>query len=132
MKDRIYIKDNVDGGQHCLSGDDSFYLIDVTSQYEPIHHSGDIRDVVSRLRDIRGYLVHILDVAYSEEIINQKERDVFYRRHIDWNSLEKVGKEFGVTRERIRQIEAKVFEKLRLTPTPITNGKQRAMKVAKK
>jgi RNA polymerase primary sigma factor len=29
------------------------------------------------------------------------------------HTLEEVGKEFGVTRERIRQIEAKVHEKLR-------------------
>ena len=29
------------------------------------------------------------------------------------NTLEEVGQEFGVTRERIRQIEAKVHDKLR-------------------
>ena len=29
------------------------------------------------------------------------------------HTLEEVGQEFGVTRERIRQIEAKVHEKLR-------------------
>lgn len=27
---RFYIKDNVDGQEHCLSGDKSFYLIDAT------------------------------------------------------------------------------------------------------
>ena len=35
------------------------------------------------------------------------------------HTLEEVGKEFGVTRERIRQIEAKVLEKLRNHPTSI-------------
>ena len=32
----------------------------------------------------------------------------------DAHTLEEVGKEFGVTRERIRQIEAKALEKIRL------------------
>ena len=31
-----------------------------------------------------------------------------------YHTLEEVGKEFGVTRERIRQIEAKALEKIRL------------------
>lgn len=35
------------------------------------------------------------------------------------HTLEEVGKEFGVTRERIRQIEAKVLQKLREHPTSI-------------
>jgi len=33
--------------------------------------------------------------------------------------LEEVGQEFGVTRERIRQIEAKVLQKLKEHPTSI-------------
>ncbi len=35
------------------------------------------------------------------------------------HTLEEVGKEFGVTRERIRQIEAKILQKLRDHPTSI-------------
>ncbi len=35
--------------------------------------------------------------------------------HID-HTLEEVGKQFGVTRERIRQIEAKALNKLRRNP----------------
>lgn len=49
--------------------------------------------------------------------LNDKERKILEMRYglIDGiqHTLEKVGEEFGVTRERIRQIEAKVHEKLR-------------------
>jgi len=34
FEDRIYIKDKVDGQEHCLSGDKEFYLIDVTQEYK--------------------------------------------------------------------------------------------------
>ncbi len=49
--------------------------------------------------------------------LNEKERKILEMRYglkdgIQ-HTLEKVGEEFGVTRERIRQIEAKVHEKLR-------------------
>jgi RNA polymerase primary sigma factor len=55
-----------------------------------------------------------------EEILNdlpEKERRILEMRHglMDGiqHTLEEVGKEFGVTRERIRQIEAKAHEKIR-------------------
>ncbi len=55
-----------------------------------------------------------------KEILNdlpEKERRILEMRHglIDGvqHTLEEVGKEFGVTRERIRQIEAKAHEKIR-------------------
>ena len=35
----------------------------------------------------------------------------------EMHTLEEVGKEFGVTRERVRQIEAKTLEKLRTHPS---------------
>ena len=51
------------------------------------------------------------------ETLNPKERKILELRYglndgIQ-HTLEEVGQEFGVTRERIRQIEAKVHEKLR-------------------
>ncbi len=56
-----------------------------------------------------------------KEILNDltpKERRILEMRHglTDgiMHTLEEVGKEFGVTRERIRQIEAKAHEKIRL------------------
>ncbi len=56
-----------------------------------------------------------------QEILNDltpKERKILEMRHgLEdgvMRTLEEVGKEFGVTRERIRQIEAKAHEKIRL------------------
>ncbi len=50
--------------------------------------------------------------------LSGKERKILEMRHglADgvYHTLEEVGKEFGVTRERIRQIEAKALEKIRL------------------
>jgi RNA polymerase primary sigma factor len=50
--------------------------------------------------------------------LSPKERKILEMRHglTDgiYHTLEEVGREFGVTRERIRQIEAKALEKIRL------------------
>ena len=65
------------------------------------------------LKNTRREIIRIFDEAYKNEILTQKERNVMYFRYIDWNSLENCAKQFGVTRERIRQIEARALEKLR-------------------
>ncbi len=60
-----------------------------------------------------------LDEALMQALdeLNEREREVMRLRFGLGNSeartLEEVGKEFGVTRERIRQIEAKTLQKLR-------------------
>ncbi|OGG64912.1 hypothetical protein A3C94_00035, partial [Candidatus Kaiserbacteria bacterium RIFCSPHIGHO2_02_FULL_55_17] len=50
--------------------------------------------------------------------LSPKERKILEMRHglMDgiYHTLEEVGREFGVTRERIRQIEAKALEKIRM------------------
>lgn len=52
------------------------------------------------------------------DTLSEKERKILEMRHglLDgtYHTLEEVGREFGVTRERIRQIEAKALEKIRL------------------
>ena len=52
--------------------------------------------------------------------LSEKERKILEMRHglVDGvqHTLEEVGKKFGVTRERIRQIEAKAHEKIRQHP----------------
>ena len=66
---------------------------------------------VSR-RILRDQIQEILDD------LTPKERKILEMRHgLDdgvMRTLEEVGKEFGVTRERIRQIEAKAHEKIRM------------------
>ncbi|MBI4118537.1 MAG: sigma-70 family RNA polymerase sigma factor [Parcubacteria group bacterium] len=63
------------------------------------------------LRILRDQIKEILDD------LSPKERKILEMRHglIDGtvHTLEEVGREFGVTRERIRQIEAKAHEKIR-------------------
>lgn len=65
------------------------------------------------LRNARREIIKILDMGFEFGVLAQKERDIMYYRYIDWNSLENCGKKFGVTRERIRQIEAKAMKKIR-------------------
>lgn len=51
------------------------------------------------------------------DMLSEKERKILEMRHglLDgtYHTLEEVGRSFGVTRERIRQIEAKALEKIR-------------------
>ena len=57
------------------------------------------------------------EISVALETLSEKERKILEMRHglADgiFHTLEEVGKEFGVTRERIRQIEAKAHEKIR-------------------
>ena len=48
----------------------------------------------------------------KRKILTPRERKVLHRRFYKRQDLETVGRELGVTRERIRQIEAKGLERL--------------------
>lgn len=72
---------------------------------------------------------HRILVEQLHEILNDltpKERKILAMRHgLEdgiYHTLEEVGQEFGVTRERIRQIEAKALEKIR------THGKAKKLR----
>ncbi len=71
-------------------------------------------DTESTQRILRDQILGVLDM------LSEKEKKILEMRHglTDgvFHTLEEVGREFGVTRERIRQIEAKAHEKIRNNP----------------
>lgn len=59
---------------------------------------------------------HSAQKAYVAELLaglNERDRQVLVMRMFDEMTLEQVGDHFGLTKERVRQIEAKALEKLR-------------------
>ncbi len=69
----------------------------------PASQSADLGKLVTRHRGQPGALLSIL------ETLQQGTKQNF----LDRQTLEEVGRQFKVTRERIRQIEAKALRKLR-------------------
>jgi len=61
-----------------------------------------------------GISVEDYDKTPYTEKLSQREKDILTMRWRDNKILEDVGKEFDVTRERIRQIELKILAKLGL------------------
>lgn len=56
-------------------------------------------------------MINLLDWVLLN--FTEKELNVYRQRKLAHRTLESLGKEMGVTRERIRQIEAKIEEKIR-------------------
>ena len=61
----------------------------------------------------RHTFIEMLDLAFEHGKIDQRMREIAYDRHINWMTLEEVGKKHNITRERVRQIDAKTDEVLR-------------------
>ena len=76
--------------------------------------TGDSVDAPSKEADDRILKDRIFEILSS---LTEKEKKILEMRHGlgdgIFHTLEEVGKKFGVTRERIRQIEAKAHEKIR-------------------
>ena len=99
---------------------------DIVSLEKPIGNDGDEKSTRGEfiaddklLRPDQDVSRRILSDQIKEVLdeLNPKERKILEMRYGltsgVQHTLEEVGQEFGVTRERIRQIEAKVHEKLR-------------------
>ena len=70
------------------------------NQYFVRHHKRQVRDCETEMWSALKQLRHVLGSKYYK---------LMKLRYIENKTLEQVGKEMGVTRERIRQIEHKVW-----------------------
>ena len=86
---------------------------------EHVAHLARLGLTEEEVTELEGQLNHILEqFAVLSELDPREERIIRLRFGLDKDqapmTLEEVGAFFNVTRERIRQIEAKSLEKLRL------------------
>lgn len=56
---------------------------------------------------------HMEGLEHALETLSDREQEVIHKRFQELKTLEETGRDFNVTRERIRQIEAKAVRKLR-------------------
>lgn len=85
--------------------------IDICKVY-PYNILLEVLEEVSDDYSLRYYSPKLIENVIEKEL-SERESKVLYLRYGLGYTLEETGKEFGVTRERIRQIENKAFRKLR-------------------
>lgn len=66
----------------------------------------------TRRSPVRAFYVALIG-NIDPDPLTEREWDVLTRRWVDGESLDDVGGVYNVSRERVRQIEAKSFAKLR-------------------
>ena len=79
----------------------------------------DSQNQEASFADTEEYLIKKNILSDSLEYLNERERDIISERQLSENplTLEELSNRYGVSRERIRQIEAKAFEKLQTKMT---------------
>jgi RNA polymerase primary sigma factor len=93
--------------------------LDSSVGYEDNNQLGDFIEDESAIEPIDAAARDMLHESIQDAlaVLSEREREVLEMRYglIDGkdHTLEEVGKHFNVTRERIRQIEAKALRKLR-------------------
>lgn len=70
----------------------------------------DAEEIVEKSDTISDFNASVEYVLYT---LSDRERKILKNRFVDLMTLEQTGKLFGLTRDRIRQIEAKAIRKLR-------------------
>jgi RNA polymerase sigma factor (sigma-70 family) len=104
---------------------DNYRMDSVTSLHQPLNEDGEteLHDIITDPKSSAGYEVTdarlTADVLLDEidNVLEEREKRIIISRYGLQDgapkTLEQVGNEFGLTRERIRQIERKALEKLR-------------------
>ena len=59
------------------------------------------------------------------EILNDREKDILSRRRLSEtvSTLEELSLQYGISRERVRQLEVRAFEKLQIKMRSLAEGK---------
>lgn len=77
--------------------------------------------IVTRRSPVRAFYRSLFGLTDAEldELLTARTWDILTRRLVDGESLVDVGKVYGITRERVRQIECSAMATLRRRARPV-------------